>query len=140
MKIPLIIAFILSSIVSFCQSPGGGRPGGTGFERPSAGQRAKFDTKKMTKKLDLSEVQKKQFQTIALKYGKLIDAVMGSIPRDQFPQSEETRTKKRSQMMEINKDKNEELKAVLSSEQFKSYQEIQKEEMANFRQGGQPRQ
>ncbi|MGK0136755.1 MAG: protein CpxP [Algoriphagus sp.] len=139
MKVSLTIAFILSSVVSFSQVPGGGRPGGAGFERPSAEQRAKFDTKKMTKKLDLSEVQEKQFHTIALKYGKLSDAVMGSIPRDQFPPSEETRTKMRRQMMEINKNKNGDLKVVLSSEQFKSYQEIQKEEMSNLRQRGQPR-
>ncbi len=136
MKFTVLITLVLSSLLSFGQRPGGGRPGGGGMERPSPEQKAKYDTKKMKKKLSLNEAQTKQFHKVALKYGKLSEKVMESIPKDQFPPSEETRTSMRAQMMEINKDKNTELKAILTSEQFENYQKLQKEERQNFRQGG----
>jgi Spy/CpxP family protein refolding chaperone len=114
---------------------------GGGMERPSPEQQAKYEAKTMTKKLGLSDEQKGKFEEVSLKYAKQTEALFESLPRNQFPPSEETRTKMREGFMLINTDKEAELAAFLTAEQLDKYKELKKEERAQMMQnrgGGRP--
>ena len=102
------------------------------MERPSPEQKAKFDTKKMSKKLGLTDDQSKKFYAITLEYAIQAESMFNSMPKGQFPPSEETRANMRKGLMEINENSNAEMKLILNDEQFKEYQADKKEQMSRF--------
>lgn len=81
-------------------------------------KRAQVQTDKMKTNLTLSDDQYKKIYDINLKYAK---------KRQESMQAGDDRRAKMKEMKVSNDDKNNELKAVLSEDQFTKYQEMQKE-------------
>ncbi len=73
---------------------------------------------RLTKELNLSERQKKQMRTIHDKYAEKFNAVRVSAGGQEL---------KRTQMLELHENRNEEIKTVLNGEQYTKYEEMQKE-------------
>ncbi|MET0464338.1 MAG: hypothetical protein ABW007_14330 [Chitinophagaceae bacterium] len=87
-------------------------------------KRAKAMTDKMKTDLTLSDDQYKQVYDINLKYAQKNQEAAGG---------EGSRMQKAKALKSGNASKNEELKAVLNSQQFEKYTEAQKEKKANAR-------
>ncbi len=87
-------------------------------------KRAKTMTDKMKTELTLTDDQYKQVYDINLKYAQKNQEAVGG---------EGTRMQKAKTLRSGNSAKNEELKAVLNSEQFEKYSALQKEKKANAR-------
>lgn len=86
--------------------------------------RAKTVTDKMKTELTLSDDQYKQVYDINLKYGqKNREALQG----------EGSKLEKAKLLKSENQEKNKELKAVLTQEQFEKYKEMQKERKASLK-------
>jgi hypothetical protein len=88
---------------------------------------AAMETKKMTKRLDLSSKQQKEVYTILLEKAKLNAESYAELKKmkssEEKPSKEGFKTVKRK-MMEQQKITDSKLKEVLSEEQFSSYQEM----------------
>ncbi len=129
LRVTVLLMFLQVSFNGFTQQ---GPPTNMIMERPSPEGKAKFDTKKMTKKLALTDEQSKKFYAITLKYAIKADELFNAMPKGQFPPSEETRNMMRKGFKEINDNSNAEMKLILDKTQFVQYQEFKKEEMGRF--------
>jgi protein CpxP len=94
-------------------------------EPKSAEERAQALTKRMEKELVLSADQTSKVGTINLEKSQKIDAIRGKYTNDRRQGFQEVRT--------IRQEWDNELKAVLSADQFTKYQQIQAERKQNFR-------
>lgn len=144
MKILSTILILLHlGFASLAQFPGGGPPAGAmgGMERPSPEEAAKYEAKKMAKKLGLDAATKASFEKIAFQASLEMDKLFESIPRNQMPPSEETRKKMREGFTSIQAKKETSLAEILTAEQLEQYKEIVKAERAAMMQqrgGGRP--
>jgi Spy/CpxP family protein refolding chaperone len=110
---------MLSSTV-FAQQPGGGGM--------SAEDRARRQTDMMKDELKLNQDQEKKVYAINLKYSDKMKDVR---------QIADTSARRKS-FESLNKQKDEELKKVLTADQFKSYQKLVADMRAKRQQGGPP--
>jgi hypothetical protein len=129
LRITILFMLLQISFNGFTQQ---GPPSSMMMERPSPEEKAKFETKKMTKKMALTDEQNKKFYAITLKYAIKADELFNAMPKGQFPPSEETRNIMRKGFKEINDNSNSEMKLILNETQFVQYQEFKKEEMSRF--------
>lgn len=81
-------------------------------------ERAKRQVETLTKELTLNEEQQKQVYDISLKFSKQRTSQMGS---------DASREKRREEFQKIQKQQDEEIKAILTEDQKKKYDEHQKE-------------
>jgi len=88
------------------------------FKDKTPEQRAQMQTNMMKTKLNLDSAQTLKVQGINLKYAQKLDPVL---------KSDGGRFAKLRQMKSIQGQKNKELKAVLSSDQYKQYQQLEAE-------------
>lgn len=84
----------------------------------SPGERAAHHTERMTEKLGLSSEQEAQVEAINLKYADKIAALRS--------ESESERKEKRKAIKALFEEKDKELKAVLTEEQYQQYREHKK--------------
>jgi len=88
-------------------------------QKMSAEEMAKKQTERMEQKLSLTSEQKAKVEAINLKYAKQQQA--------EFQKKEAERKAKIAEMEKIRNEKNTELKAVLTADQYNKYQEQRKE-------------
>ncbi len=117
--IALAALFIFSISSVYAQGSGMGRGNATPEER------AKRQTERMKDELKLTPAQEPKAQAINLKYAKKMEDVR---------KLTDTAAQRKS-MMELNKQKETELKTVLTPEQLKTYQKAVEEMMSRRRQG-----
>lgn len=103
----MFMAFSLISVASFSQQA-----------KPDPEARAKKISEKMKTELSLSEDQYAKVYDINLKYSRQMSGLRHEASED--------RKEKMNAFRELNKGKQEELKAVLSEEQMSKYQDLQK--------------
>ncbi|MEL6917132.1 MAG: hypothetical protein AAFO99_05305 [Bacteroidota bacterium] len=86
----------------------------------TAAQKERMETQLVTyfEKLDLSEEQKPKFEEITKRYGK---QMLG------LKESDKGRLAKYNEFKSIRKNKNKEMKLLLSKEQYQIYEEVQDE-------------
>lgn len=104
----MIMAFSVISLNSFSQDA-----------QPDPAARAKKISEKMKTELSLSEDQYKKVYDINLAYTQKITDLRNKTSED--------RKEKMNSFRELGKNRNEELKAVLSADQMSKYQDMQKE-------------
>ncbi|MEI6683976.1 MAG: hypothetical protein WCO44_15200 [Bacteroidota bacterium] len=117
--IALAALFIFSVSSVYAQGNGMGRGGATPEER------AKRQTERMKEELKLTPAQEPKAEAINLKYAKKVEDVR---------KITDTAVQRKS-LLELNKQKTAELKAVLTPDQLKTYQKIMQEMMEKRRQG-----
>ena len=88
-------------------------------------QKAQYQTAKMTKSLVLTKDQSTQVNAITLKYAEKIDAAR------QNPELEGEA--KQDQIRDLRQEREQELQAVLTPEQFKKYQELKPQWIQEYR-------
>jgi hypothetical protein len=103
----MIMSFCLISMVTFSQQT-----------KPDPEARAKRLSEKMKTELSLSESQYSKVYDINLKYAEKMKDLRGA---------EGDKHEKMTSVRDLNKNKNEELKAVLSEEQMSKYVAMRKE-------------
>ena len=94
-------------------------------EPKSAEERAQAMTKRMEKNLALSADQTSKVEAINLEKFQKIDAIRGKYTNDRRQGFQETRT--------VRQEWDNELKAVLSADQFTKYQQLQEDRKQKFR-------
>ncbi|MDA3879257.1 MAG: hypothetical protein PF436_02615 [Prolixibacteraceae bacterium] len=87
---------------------------------------AKRQTEQMTEDLKLNELQVEKVSALNKKYAEKM--------RDAFQNAEGNREQMREKMQTLRTEKDTELKEILTEEQFKKYQEIEKERMERMQQ------
>jgi Spy/CpxP family protein refolding chaperone len=117
--IPLAVLFMFCATALLAQKQG---PGGYGKATPE--ERAKRQTEMMKENLSLTAAQEPKVSAINLKYAKKMEDVRKIADT----------TVQRKTFQNLNKQKDGELKAVLTADQFKSYLK-QVEEMKAQRRG-----
>jgi hypothetical protein len=142
----IIFVFLFSAGLTFAQDERGGgerpsktiRPGGpgNGGNRPPMNPEdmLKRQTQRLVEALKLNKDQETKVAAINKKY---MDKNAGSWEKMRDATDEE-RKAFREQMQKVNDDKNKEIKALLSTDQLKLFDEMQKknEEARKNRQGG----
>jgi Spy/CpxP family protein refolding chaperone len=94
------------------------QPGYGSFQNSSPEERAKIQTDQMREKLNFTDEQDSSIYEINLKYARKIQELM---------KGEQERDEIRSKMGELMKEKDEELKGILTEEQFELYLNYKKE-------------
>ena len=120
LAVSLIVLFIFSTSALFAQQHGNGM--GQGNATPE--QRATRQTERMKEDLKLTAAQEPKVSAINLKYAKKMEDV-----RKMTDTAAQRKT-----VMSLNKQKETELKAVLTPDQLKAYQKMVEEMMARRRQ------
>jgi len=126
LKTLCLILLVLSGTTLFAQhgdgsGQGNGMGGGNGMGRNATPeQRAKRQTEMMKDNLDLTAAQEPKVQAINLKYANKMQDVR---------KMTDTAAQRKSAMA-LNKQKETELKAILTANQFKEYQKMMAEFMA----------
>ncbi|HWK04313.1 MAG TPA: hypothetical protein VNS58_11810 [Puia sp.] len=87
-------------------------------------QRAQIQTDLMKSKLMLNDAQYKQVSAINLEYAKKIEPIL---------RSDDNQFSKYGQISPLLEEKDGKLKPILTAEQFKKYEEVKKEMMAQAR-------
>lgn len=132
MKLKLILfGIVLLAGMSLVQAqpPQGGGP------QMDPGRMAQMQTERMTTDLSLNEKQQKDVKAINEKYAKKMGEIF------QSGQGQGDWQAIRTKFEEMNNQKNEELKKVLTADQYKKYEELEKKRMEGRRQrmgGGRP--
>ena len=117
-----MVAFFVSiMLITQCATA---QDSGDGFKNKTPEQRAQLQTNMMKTKLNLDSAQTLLVQDINLKYAKEIDPVLTG---------DADRMAKFRQMKSIQEKKNKELKAVLSKDQYKQYEELEEEMKKKFK-------
>jgi Spy/CpxP family protein refolding chaperone len=120
-KITLILAVLMVSVFGYAQPPGGGRG------QMNSEEAIKQQTEQMVKDLSLNADQTKKVEAINKKYGEK--------NAQAFQNAGEDRTQMRETMQKLRTEKTEELKKVLTAEQFKKHEELEEQRMQQRRQG-----
>jgi len=117
----LIIAMLFATVV-MAQPPQGGGPRG----QFNPEEMVKRQTDEMVKELALDAKQTEKVSAVNKKYADK----MGEL----FQSSQGNREGMREKMQELRIQKDDELKTVLTAEQFTKYQDLEKQRMERFRQ------
>jgi len=89
-------------------------------------ERADFQTNLMVEKLKLSDQQVETIRTVNLKYAEKAEEIYNSQKKN---------FRKLKEMRKIKENKDEELKTILSDEQYKTYEKNKKEMREKMREG-----
>ena len=116
----IVALYAIFSTLS-AQRPGGG-PGGPGQHRTPE-ERAQRQTERMKDQLKLTPAQEPKVYAINLKYAKKMESSMNV--RDTAAQ--------RKEFTAMNRQKETEMKGILTPDQMKSFQRMQQEMMARLR-------
>ncbi len=116
---------LITAIVLFVAVIVNAQPPGGQFDRA---EMVRMQTEQMVTDLGLNDEQAEKVGALNKKYSEK----MGEL----FQQSAGDREKMRENMQKLREDKDEELKEVLTPEQFKKHQEIEAKRMEEFRQRG----
>jgi C-terminal processing protease CtpA/Prc len=111
-KIKFLVAMMLLPLFALAQEGQG--PGGGG-QRMTPEQRAQAEAKRMKEQLVLTDSQAVKYEKIALKYNSL---------RREAMQNREDTAAMRKKMTEVEAQQSEDVKAILSAEQYAKYQQI----------------
>jgi Spy/CpxP family protein refolding chaperone len=111
-KLLVLFSIFLLASTSLAQ------PGYGSFQNSSPEERAKIQTDQMREKLNFTDEQDSSIYEINLKYARKIQELM---------KGEQERDEIRSKMGELMKEKDEELKGILTEEQFELYLNYKKE-------------
>lgn len=139
----LLVAFLLVAGISNAQERGGGdRPsksapqGGPRGDRPQMNpeEMLKRQTQRLVEELKLNKDQEAKVMAINKKYNEKRPFDFAKM-RDA---SDEERAKMREEMTKIQADKNKEIRAILTPEQAKTFDENQKKREEMRRNGGGP--
>lgn len=98
-------------------------------KQPNSEEMVKRQTEQMVKELTLNETQKTKVEAINKKFGTKMSETLKAAGGD--------REKTREQMKTLRKDRDTELKSVLTAEQYTKYQEFEKKKMEERRKNGQ---
>lgn len=109
LTITLIFSFMLAATRLFAQSE---------LKEMPAGQRAKWQTERMTSSLKLDAAQTEKVREINMKYAQKMDPVI---------QSTGSKMSRFKAFKSINRDKEAELRGVLTTQQFEQFQKQQQE-------------
>ncbi len=120
----LLTMLVLGATISMAQNRGGQR----NFDPEDM---AKRQTEELTKALDLDKAQAKKVHDVVLKTGKEMAAMRSEM------QGGGDREAMRAKMTEMRKKQNEEMKKVLSEDQFVKYEKYLEERRKERGQGGQ---
>ncbi|PSL33288.1 hypothetical protein [Chitinophaga ginsengisoli] len=115
--VALTLLFMLSGQLVMAQR-------GTAMQDKTPQERAKFQTEIMKSKLALDSVQLEQVEAINLKYALKNEPVI---------KSDDSKFSKFKQLKSSQKEKEAELKKILTAEQFKQYQAFQDEMKAQLK-------
>ncbi|WP_026994209.1 hypothetical protein [Flectobacillus major] len=142
-----ILTVSFDSLAQYGYGGGYGRQGGFGNRGgiPQAGQGetrrrddgmdpekiAEEDTRWMTKKLKLSEEQLPKVEDLNIKYAfqrfDLFEEIKKATNNGTMPPSDEVRVKIREKMQKMKVDKDNDMKAILTPEQYETYQKKRKD-------------
>ena len=122
----LVLLMTLVPFLAYAQEPGQG--GGGQRQRMSPEERAKVETQRLKESLVLNDSQTLKIEKINLKYNQLT--------RETFQNSQGDTAKMRKDITELDLKKSEEVKPLLTPEQFTKYQQLQKERRSRWGQGG----
>jgi periplasmic protein CpxP/Spy len=117
----LVVAMCFATVV-MAQPPQGGGFGG----QLNPEEMVKRQTDEMVKDLGLDAKQTEKVSAINKKYSDKMSQL--------FQSSQGNREGMREKMQELSKQKNDELKTVLTAEQFTKLQDLEKQRMERFRQ------
>lgn len=121
----ILIGIVLLAGMSLVQAqpPQGGGPRNMDPEKM-----AQMQTDRMTTDLLLNDQQQKDVKVINEKYAKKMGEIF------QSSQGQADRETMHAKIQELNGQKNEELKKVLTADQFKKYEDLEKQRMEERRQ------
>ena len=137
----MLVFFLFTAGISFAQERGGDeRPSksapanGGNHQQMNPEEMLKRQNQRLVDELKLNKDQEAKVSAINKKY---MDKNSGSWQKMRDA-SDEERTKFREEMKKVNEDRNKEIKALLSADQIKLFDEMQKknEEARKNRQGG----
>lgn len=120
-KIIVLCMIVLGSSLSVFAQEKGRRPQGQKGEDPAK------RIEKIAKELNLDETKTKEFQKINTEFMEKM--------RSEMSTSKEDRAKAREKMESLRKDRDEQIKKMLTEEQYKKYQEIEKKNQKQMQQG-----
>lgn len=113
-KCILLIVGVVFSIIGFAQEPGS-------REKLNPEEMIKKQTEQMVKSLGLNAEQEKKVSELNKKYGEKFAKSLKTEGED--------REKRREQMLKIRNEKDVELKAILTADQFKKYKEFEQKRL-----------
>ncbi len=116
------VVFVLIALIAF--SVQAQREGSGNRSNMTPEEMATSRTKQMTKDLDLTEVQQSKVQAINSKNAETFGKLRGKRRSDL---SEDERSALRSKMREIQTENQKEMKKILTDEQYKKWDKMQKE-------------
>ncbi|MEI8113594.1 MAG: hypothetical protein WCI54_08190 [Bacteroidia bacterium] len=125
----ILIVFLFTTGITFAQERGGGERPSKGAPAPGGGRQQmnpeemlKRQTQRLVEDLKLNKDQEAKVSAINKKY---MDKNSGGWQKMRDA-SDEERTKFREEMKKINDEKNKEIKALLTADQIKLFDEMQK--------------
>jgi len=125
----ILIVFLFATGITFAQERGGGERPSKGAPAPGGGRQQmnpeemlKRQTQRLVEDLKLNKDQEAKVSVINKKY---MDKNSGGWQKMRDA-SDEERTKFREEMKKINDEKNKEIKALLTADQIKLFDEMQK--------------
>ena len=125
----ILIVFLFTTGITFAQERGGGERPSKGAPAPGGGRQQmnpeemlKRQTQRLVEDLKLNKDQEAKVSVINKKY---MDKNSGGWQKMRDA-SDEERTKFREEMKKINDEKNKEIKALLTADQIKLFDEMQK--------------
>lgn len=125
----ILIVFLFATGITFAQERGGGERPSKGAPAPGGGRQQmnpeemlKRQTQRLVEDLKLNKDQEAKVSAINKKY---MDKNSGGWQKMRDA-SDEERTKFREEMKKINDEKNKEIKALLTADQIKLFDEMQK--------------
>lgn len=120
----LLVIAVVFSLISFAQPPG--QRGQFNSE-----EMIKQQTEQMVKDLNLNADQSKKVEALNKKYGEKMAQA--------FQNANDDREKRREQMQKMREDKDVELKAILTADQYKKHTEIEQKRIEERRQNREQR-
>ncbi len=125
----ILIVFLFTTGITFAQERGGGERPSKGAPAPGGGRQQmnpeemlKRQTQRLVEDLKLNKDQEAKVSAINKKYA---DKNPGGWQKMRDA-SDEERTKFREEMKKVNEEKNKEIKALLTADQIKLFDEMQK--------------
>ncbi len=127
MKTKMITLFLSAMVISYISYSQGGQGSQGGRRDFNPEEQAKKNTEAMKERLKLTDDQYKKVEKINLEAANKMKYTYDNAMGD--------REAMRSAMMKVNDETNKELKAVLTEEQWKEYELMQKERRERARRG-----
>ncbi len=131
MKKLILVMFMLVGLSGFTQ-----KQGGMSGDKMTPEERADMMTQRLTKQLDLTAEQQAKVKALYLgqaqKHQEMMDARKDKM-MDAKEKMKDRRARMRAEMMADRKKNMEQLKAILTEDQFNKFEEMQKERQQKMR-------